>query len=200
VIAEDDPMSTPARAKETPIEPLPLEERIRRRAYELYIQRDSQSGSELDDWLQAEEEILRAEEAAIDEASEESFQSQRPTRLLTCELPERFQRPFIGGHVASEDTQVAIIRAHFEKRVLRTIPLVEHFLNHVVPLSKLKAHRPLVRLRSRVAFHPQRHSLYYAFCVQWRTLVRSFKKPPNRPSYGASILLGGLLPFQNTSV
>ena len=48
-------------------------ERIRRRAHELYVQRGSQSGSELDDWLRAEEEILRAEDAAIDEASEESF-------------------------------------------------------------------------------------------------------------------------------
>ena len=32
-----------------------------------------QSGSELDDWLQAEKEIRRAQEEAIDEASEESF-------------------------------------------------------------------------------------------------------------------------------
>jgi Protein of unknown function (DUF2934) len=53
-------MPAPARAKETPIETLSLEERIRRRAYELYVQRGSQSGSELDDWLQAEEELRRA--------------------------------------------------------------------------------------------------------------------------------------------
>jgi hypothetical protein len=33
----------------------------------------SQAGSQLDDWLRAEAEILRAQEAAIDEASEESF-------------------------------------------------------------------------------------------------------------------------------
>jgi hypothetical protein len=59
-------MPAPARAKEAPIETLPLEERTRRRAYELYIQRGSQSGSELDDWLQAEEEIRAAEEEATD--------------------------------------------------------------------------------------------------------------------------------------
>ena len=53
-------MPAPARAKETPIEALPLEESIQRRAYELYVERGNQSGSELDDWLQAEEEILRA--------------------------------------------------------------------------------------------------------------------------------------------
>ena len=59
-------MPAPARAKEDPIEALPLEERIRRRAYELYVLRGNRSGSELDDWLQAEEEIRRAEEEATD--------------------------------------------------------------------------------------------------------------------------------------
>ena len=56
-----------ARAKkEASIEALPLEERTRGRVHELYVLRGSQSGSELDDWLQAEEEICRAEEEAID--------------------------------------------------------------------------------------------------------------------------------------
>ena len=49
-----------------PIDELPLEERIRARAHELYIQRGNQSGSELDDWLQAEEEIRQAQEAIIE--------------------------------------------------------------------------------------------------------------------------------------
>ena len=67
-------MSAPARANEPLIETLPLEERIRRRAHELYLQQGNQSGTELDDWLQAEEEILRAHnDALVDEASEESF-------------------------------------------------------------------------------------------------------------------------------
>ena len=60
-------MPAPQRAKETPSETLPLEERIRRRAYELYVDRGNQSGSELDDWLQAEEEILQAQDEALDE-------------------------------------------------------------------------------------------------------------------------------------
>jgi Protein of unknown function (DUF2934) len=61
-------MPAPARAKKPadealPVaETLPLEERIRRRAYELYVERGNQSGSEIDDWLQAEEEILQSEE------------------------------------------------------------------------------------------------------------------------------------------
>ena len=62
-------MTAPARAKPrvAETEKLPLEERIRRRAYELYVLQGNQSGSELDDWLQAEEEILQAQEAAIHE-------------------------------------------------------------------------------------------------------------------------------------
>ena len=61
-------MPAAARAKETPIEALPLEERIRRRAYELYVDRGNQSGSEINDWLQAEEEILQGQEEAFGES------------------------------------------------------------------------------------------------------------------------------------
>ena len=41
---------------------VPLEDRIRIRAHQLYVERGNESGSELDDWLQAEEEIAAAEE------------------------------------------------------------------------------------------------------------------------------------------
>ncbi len=60
-------MPAPARSKEASIETLALDERIRRRAYELYVERGNQSGSELEDWLQAEEETLEALESRIDE-------------------------------------------------------------------------------------------------------------------------------------
>ena len=57
-------MISPVRAKPrvTETEKLPLEERVRLRAYELYVQRGNESGSEFEDWLQAEEEIQTAEE------------------------------------------------------------------------------------------------------------------------------------------
>jgi hypothetical protein len=71
-------MRAPARGKALPNETLSLEERVRRRAYELYVQRGNQSGSALDDWLQAEEEVRRAQERAIDESSEESFPASDP--------------------------------------------------------------------------------------------------------------------------
>ena len=47
-------MPVAARAKAPDSEMLSIEERIERRAYELYVQRGNQSGSELEDWLQAE--------------------------------------------------------------------------------------------------------------------------------------------------
>jgi len=45
-----------------------LKERIQRQAHKLYVQRGNQSGSELDDWLQAEEEIRRAKEQPTNES------------------------------------------------------------------------------------------------------------------------------------
>ena len=50
----------PKRKAPTPITAVPqknIEERIRRRAYELYEERGREEGHALDDWLQAEAEI-----------------------------------------------------------------------------------------------------------------------------------------------
>ena len=72
-------MAALARAKEPLIETLPREERIRQRAKELSVKRGNQSGSQLDDWLHAEQEILHAHhDALVDEASEESFPASDP--------------------------------------------------------------------------------------------------------------------------
>jgi hypothetical protein len=54
-------------------------ERIRRRAYDLYLARGKRPGGALNDWIRAEQEVRQAEqEAAIDEASEESFPASDP--------------------------------------------------------------------------------------------------------------------------
>ncbi len=58
-------MATSARQKDSGIEWLPLEEQIQRRAYELYVERGSESGSDLDDWLQAEEEVRKVHEQSV---------------------------------------------------------------------------------------------------------------------------------------
>ncbi len=39
------------------VKEMPVEEQIRLRAYEIYIQRGDQSGSEIEDWLRAEAEL-----------------------------------------------------------------------------------------------------------------------------------------------
>jgi hypothetical protein len=54
-----------------PIDSLSREERVRRRAQEIYRLRGNRPGSAVGDWLRAEEEIREAEEQAIDEASGE---------------------------------------------------------------------------------------------------------------------------------
>jgi Protein of unknown function (DUF2934) len=59
-----------------PIDSLSREERVRRRAQELYRLRGDRPGSAMDDWLRAEEEI-RAEQA-VDEALEASFPASDP--------------------------------------------------------------------------------------------------------------------------
>jgi hypothetical protein len=63
-------MPATARAKPPVFKPddLPLEERIRQRALELYLQRGNESGSEIEDWLQAEDEIRTMEEQKREQA------------------------------------------------------------------------------------------------------------------------------------
>jgi hypothetical protein len=46
---------------DVPLDVVEREELIRRRAHQLYVQRGMVSGSEMDDWLQAEFEVREAE-------------------------------------------------------------------------------------------------------------------------------------------
>jgi hypothetical protein len=59
------PMTTKSKSRKPrspkPVQPNDIEESIRRRAYELYEQRGRIDGSVLDDWLEAEREILGAQ-------------------------------------------------------------------------------------------------------------------------------------------
>ena len=43
---------------EDPVLTISVEERIRRRAYELYVVRGGEHGHDIDDWLQAETELM----------------------------------------------------------------------------------------------------------------------------------------------
>src|SRR5690348_1015362 len=57
-------MSATTRARQPQPEETSTHERIRRRAQEIYIERGSQPGFELDDWLRAEAEIRQAQDRA----------------------------------------------------------------------------------------------------------------------------------------
>lgn len=58
------PMTTKSKSRKPrspkPAQPNDIEESIRRRAYELYELRGREDGFALDDWLQAEAEVLKA--------------------------------------------------------------------------------------------------------------------------------------------
>lgn len=54
--AENAPVQVVAAARNN-IVPINLEDEIRRRAYEIYVERGSTPGSESEDWLTAEREV-----------------------------------------------------------------------------------------------------------------------------------------------
>jgi hypothetical protein len=56
-ITESQAPFTQTQGGEVSAENAARDEEIRRRAYEIYLQRGKQPGHELDDWLQAEREI-----------------------------------------------------------------------------------------------------------------------------------------------
>jgi hypothetical protein len=51
------PKKQQTRKERQKVTAMPVDDQIRLRAYELYIQRNGESGSEIDDWLQAEAEF-----------------------------------------------------------------------------------------------------------------------------------------------
>lgn len=66
-------MATPARTKNVKSvrdKAAPLEEQIRRRAHDIYLQRGGQDGSDWDDWLQAEQELINEQNPRTSRATE----------------------------------------------------------------------------------------------------------------------------------
>jgi hypothetical protein len=57
--SELGPNSIKSHSKDTSANHAPSHEEIRRRAYEIYLERNGFGGNELDDWLQAEMELVR---------------------------------------------------------------------------------------------------------------------------------------------
>jgi Protein of unknown function (DUF2934) len=63
--------------KKQAAKPIPIEQRIRQRAYEIYLQRDGREGTALDDWLQAETEITHTVEQIYVHRAESATSSSR---------------------------------------------------------------------------------------------------------------------------
>jgi hypothetical protein len=59
VTLEHDATPIQPHAEETSANHAPTHEEIRRRAYEIYLERDGLPGDELDDWLRAERELQK---------------------------------------------------------------------------------------------------------------------------------------------
>jgi hypothetical protein len=59
VTLEPDASSIQPNAEDTSANSVPSHEEIRRRAYEIYLDRNGDPGDELDDWLRAERELQK---------------------------------------------------------------------------------------------------------------------------------------------
>ena len=58
-------LATPKKAETKPTSAVPTEEQIRQRAHEIYMERGCENGFDMDDWLQAEDELRRAQEKGL---------------------------------------------------------------------------------------------------------------------------------------
>ena len=72
---------------------------------------------------------------------------------------ERFQAPLSVVIILAEDVQVAIVSAHFVELVVRPIPLVDDFFDHVVAISHPEPDGPLIRLSAGIALDLESHSV-----------------------------------------
>jgi hypothetical protein len=73
------PKKAAAPKKDIEKQSIPLEEQIRQRAHQIYLQRGGQNGSDLDDWFQAEAQLrLAEEEESLSRAEGEGLVSAHP--------------------------------------------------------------------------------------------------------------------------
>ena len=61
-----------------------------------------------------------------------------------------------------QDVDVAVVRADLEKYVFRSVPLVQHFLDHVLVAVQSETNRPLIGLLPGVALHLHSHPFILA--------------------------------------
>jgi len=61
------------------------------------------------------------------------------------------------GCLPAQDVEIAVIGTDFVKGILRAVPLVQYFLDHVLVPVQPKANRPFVRYPPGIAIHFQLH-------------------------------------------
>src|SRR5271157_237051 len=86
----------------------------------------------------------------------------RPWHFLSAASPhatERFQAPFPfrRGRAAPKDVRIAVVRSHFEKEVLRPVPLIQQFFHDVIPATQAETNRTLVPFVAGVAEYLDLH-------------------------------------------
>src|SRR5208283_1427662 len=59
--------------------------------------------------------------------------------------------------LSAQNVEIAVICADFEISIGRSVPLVQHFLDHVLVPVQPKANRPFVRRSTGIAIHLQLH-------------------------------------------
>src|SRR5664279_1482065 len=65
-----------------------------------------------------------------------------------------------------QDVEIAVVRAYFVKGILRAVPLVQYFLDHVLTIVEPKTNRPFVRCSTGIATYLQIHLL--SSSLPWR--------------------------------
>ena len=86
--------------------------------------------------------------------------SLRPASIT--ELPERFEVPVVllCREPVPKDVQIAVVCSDLEVLIVRTVPLIQHFLNEVVAIAKPEADWAFVGFLAGIAFDLQGHSSF----------------------------------------
>src|SRR5689334_18887919 len=82
-----------------------------------------------------------------------------PEGHLPRGLAEGDQVPLAIGHrgLAPQDVQVPVVRTDFIPGILRTVPLIDDFLDSILVRIDPESHRTLFRSVGRVALHVNAH-------------------------------------------
>lgn len=75
----------------------------------------------------------------------------------SLDFSEGRQDPLIRYKSVTKDIKLSVVRTNLEEGVIRTVPLIQNFLDHVLVSAKLKRDGTLVRFPSRIALHAQAH-------------------------------------------